>query len=144
MKRTLMLIAALFAFAATVSAQDRPYKEGPVTVVTAVKVKPGQDEKYLAYLDSTYKPLMEEEKKAGVILDYKVYSTTARTPNDPDLYLTVTYPNMASLDGLDERTEPLMKKVTGKTRAEAASASVDRGAMRDIMGSELIRELQLR
>jgi hypothetical protein len=101
MKRMLMLFAALLVFAAVnVSAQVKAYKEGPVSVVTSVKIKPGQDDNYLTYLDATYKPLMEEFKKAGIIVGYAVYTTDARTPNDPDMYLVVTYPNMASLDGL--------------------------------------------
>ena len=145
MKRMLMLCAALFVFAAVnVSAQDRAYKEGPVSVVTAVKVKPGQDDNYLAYLDATYKPLMEEFKKAGIILSYAVYSADPHNPNEADMYLVVTYPNMASLDGLDEKTEPLMTKVTGKTRSQANVAMADRGAMREILGSETIRELLLK
>jgi hypothetical protein len=145
MKRMLMLFAAIFVFVAVdVCAQERPYSEGPVSVVTSVKVKPGQDDNYLAYLDGSYKPLMEEFKKAGIILSYAVYSADPHNPNEADMYLVVTYPNMASLDGLDEKTEPLMSKVTGKTRSQSNTAMADRGAMREILGSETIRELLLK
>ena len=45
----------------------------------------GQGEAYLGYLAKTYKPLMETQKKAGNVLDYSVFRTQARTPNDPHM-----------------------------------------------------------
>ena len=51
---------------------------------------------------------------------------------------------MASFDGLNDKTEPLMSKVTGLNRAAANSASADRGKMRTILGSEIVRELKLK
>ncbi len=145
MKRMLMyLMAPVLLASMAVAAQERPYSEGPVVVVTSVDVMDGQFETYMTYLRDTYKPLMEAQKEAGVILDYGVYDTQARRADDPDLYLTVTYPNMASFDGLDERTEPLMTRVTKQTRAQNATASVKRGSMRKIMGSEMIRMLTLK
>jgi len=65
-----------------------------------VKIMDGQGEACLGYLAKTYKPLMETQKKAGNVLDYSVFRTQARTPNDPDMYLVVTYANMAASDGL--------------------------------------------
>jgi len=141
MKRLLMLFAVLFAFAAAnCYAMGKAYKEGPVSVVTSVKIKSGQDDNYLAYLDSTYKPMMEEFKKAGVILSWAVYFADPHNPNEADLYLVVTYPNFASLDGLDDRTEPLMEKVTKQNREQANQSMADRGSMREILGAETIRE----
>jgi hypothetical protein len=141
----LFLVAALLAMVSFVaSAQDaKPYKEGPVTVVTSVHIKEGQFEHYMTYLSKTYKPLMEEAKKAGVIVDWGVYTTDGRKPGDPDMYLTVTYANMGSLDGLDEKMETLVKKVTGLNLDQADSAMAERGSMREILGSETIRQLLL-
>jgi hypothetical protein len=146
MKRMIVLFAALLVFvSATLGAQEpRSYTEGAVSVVTSVKVMDGQFDNYLDYLAKTYKPIMEEQKKAGIIVDYAVYSASARGPDDADLYLVVIYPNMASFDGLDDRTEPLMKKVAGWNRAQANAASADRTKMRTILGSEMVRELKLR
>ncbi len=86
---------------------------------------------------------MEEQKKAGIILDYRVYEAQAQDPGDADLILTITYKNMAALDGLDDKIEPLQRKVWAD-RAVAAKASADRGKMRTQLGSELIRELILK
>jgi hypothetical protein len=146
MKRVGILLAVLLVFCAatSTSAQERSWTQGPVSVVTAVKVMPGQDENYINFLGSTYKPLLEEQKKAGIILSYRVYDASPRNPDDADMYLVVTYPNMASFDGLNEKTEPLMKKVTGQNRAQAAAAGAQRSSMRTILGSEMIREVVLK
>ena len=146
MKRLIVLLAALLTFVAVnVCAQEaRSYTEGPVSVVTGVKVMDGQMENYMNYLAKSYKPLLDEQVKAGIILRYAVYDASPRNPEDPDLYLVVVYPNMASFDGLADKTEPLQHKVTGMNRAQSAAASADRGKMRKILGSEMLRELKLK
>ena len=145
MKRMLVLFAALLTFATIASAAEpRAYTEGPVSVVTSVKVMDGQYENYLNYLSKSYKPLLEAQKEAEIIVGYAIYDTSARKADEPDLYLVVTYPNMASFDGLEDKTEPLSSKILGMNRAQSAEASVGRGKMREIMGTEMIRELRLK
>jgi L-rhamnose mutarotase len=124
-------------------AQDvKPYKEGPVTEVSYIKVKPGHFNEYMRWLSTQYKQLMEANKKAGLIVGYAVYSAQARSPKEPDLILTVTYANMAALDRIEEG-EALATKVMGSMSAQD-KAFADRGAMREVLGSELIRELILK
>jgi hypothetical protein len=124
-------------------AQDaKPYKDGPVTEVSYIKVKPGRFDDYMKWLDTSYKQLMEANKKAGLIVGYAVFGAQARTPHDPDLILTVTYANMAALDRTDE-AEAVAAKVAGSSDAQN-KAYADRGAMREVLGSELIRELVLK
>lgn len=145
MKRFQVGIAALLlAVAGMVGAQERRYSEGPVLAVTSVKIMDGQFENYMTFLDGTYKASMEAAKKAGLILDYSVYSASPRTPDDADLYLVVTYPNMAALDGLDDKMEPIMASVTKMNVVQRDEASGKRTVMRTIQGTELIRELKLK
>ncbi|MEO6138751.1 MAG: hypothetical protein ABIP11_08835 [Luteimonas sp.] len=134
----------LLAIAGLAGAQERPYTEGPVVAVTSVKVMDGQSENYMRFLDGTYKASMEASKKAGVILDYSVFSASPRKPEDADLYLVVTYPNMAMLDGLDAKMEPIMSSVTKMNVMQRDEASGKRTVMRTILGTELIRELKLK
>ena len=112
--------------------------------VTAVKVMDGQFDHYMTHLQGPYKRVMEAQKEAGIILDYAVYSTQARRPDEPDLYLTVVYPNMAAFDGLRDRSEAVSSKVTGQSTTQANAAYADRGKMRQILGSNLIRQLKLK
>jgi hypothetical protein len=145
MKRFRILAAGtLLALATTAAAQERSYTEGHVAAVTSVKVMDGQFENYMRFLDTTYKASMEAAKKAGLILDYEVLAGAPRRPEDADLYLVVTYPNLAALDGLDDRMEPIMAKVTKMNLAQRDEASGKRAVMRTILGTELIRELTLK
>jgi hypothetical protein len=71
------------------------------------------------------------------------FESSARSPHDPDLYLVVTFKNMAALDGLDDRLEPIERKVWA-TRDAANKADADRESMREIIGSQLTRRLNLK
>jgi hypothetical protein len=122
-------------------AQQRPYSEGPVTVVSSVKTVDGQFENYMAFLNQTWRRVMEESKTAGLVSDYHVYSAQAHNPNEPDLYLVVTYPNMATFDGMTEKMEPIMTKVTKMNYKQADEASGKRMVMRNLMGEMMVREL---
>jgi len=136
------LIALVGVNAAALSA-DRPYTEGAVVNVGSFRTEPGMFNEYMKYLAGPYKQFMEEQKKAGVILDYAVYQTVPRGPDDPDLYLTVTYKNMAALDGLTDRTDPIAEKIFGSLE-QSNAASAARGKMRRLVGTEVIRELKLK
>jgi hypothetical protein len=143
---SLLLAAAITTGATTASAQEqdeRAYTEGPVVVVSYIRTEPGMFDEYLRYLGSTYKKLMEEYKKSGIILDYGVYSAEPRTEADPDLILTISYKNFAALDTLTERTDPIDRKVWGSlTKANDATAA--RGKMRTQVGGQTLRQLILK
>src|SRR5437660_11890276 len=77
------------------------YTEGPVWRVQLVRVKPTQMDAYLTSLRQSSKPLLDEMKRQGTILDYKVFlKETKHNPEDWDLCLAVQYKNHAALDGL--------------------------------------------
>jgi len=146
----LRFLAALAVTALSMSAissaladDSKAYTEGTVIEVTAVRTKPGMFVLYMKWLDTTGKQLREDEKKAGLILDYAVYGALPRSPHDPDIYLVITYKNMAALDGLSDRVEPLQKKIWA-TREAGAKAAADRESMREILGTELMRRLDLK
>jgi hypothetical protein len=142
-KRALGALAGLFAFIAVSGislAADQPYQDGPVTVVSSIRTLPGMHDTYLRYLATTYRTNMDAAKKEGIILDYRVYETSPRSPDEPNVYLTVTYKNMAALDGLDERMEPIMQRSFGN-QAARDTAAVDREKMRRQIGQEMIREV---
>jgi len=142
-KRLFAVLAITCVSSLAIGQEPRSYSEGPVTNVTYIKILPGQFDAYMAYLGTTYKAMMEEQKKAGIILDYRVYESQARSQDDADIILTTTYKNMAALDGLDDRTEAITAKIVGN-RAKSTAASIDRGKMRELVGSQLIRELVLK
>ncbi|HEU0307515.1 MAG TPA: hypothetical protein VFR30_11145 [Lysobacter sp.] len=142
-----ILLAAVLALglSAPVHAQEAlPYSEGAVVEVTAVDIMDGEFDNYLEYLQSKYKPIMEAQKKAGIILDYGVYQNQVGSDEDADLYLVVFYPNMAMLDGLRQKVDPIATQVGGQSVKQSNAAFAARGKMRNIMGTELLRELKLK
>ncbi|HSW32923.1 MAG TPA: hypothetical protein VLH36_04835 [Steroidobacteraceae bacterium] len=140
---TLLTGLSMFAVAGFASAADRPYTEGAVVNVGSLRTEPGQFEAYMAYLAGPYKKMMEEQKAAGIILDYSVYVTTPRSPGDPDIYLLTVYKNMAALDGLNERTDPIQQKMFGDL-AQRGAATAERGKMRTVVGGMQMRKLELK
>ena len=144
--RALGALAGVFSFVAlvaTAQAADRPYSEGTVSVVSSIRTEPGQTETYMKYLATTYRQLMDEQKKAGHIVDWSVYTTRPRTPGDPDLYLLTTYKNLAAMDGLQDKVEAIQEKFIGNQEARDA-AMVSRGKMRSLVGSEVIRKVEFK
>jgi hypothetical protein len=143
-KKIALLAALLCAIGPQVRADEaRAYKEGPVSVISFIKIKPGQFDNYMKYLDATYKPLMEQLIKNKIILGYKVYQGQAHNPHDADVVLSVTYANMAALDNLNDRTDPILEGLVGD-RAKRNQKAADREALREVLGSEYIRELILK
>ena len=142
---TLSMCLAASSLSLNAGAQDvRQYSEGPVTDVTYIHVDYGNLEKYIDWLNSTWKPTLEAKKKAGLIIDYKVFSFTPMgyTSNQPNLILWITYENMAALDkGAEE--EEVAKKVIGSTELQN-KARIGRNDYREVLGSELLRELILK
>ncbi|HTT01330.1 MAG TPA: hypothetical protein VMG11_04515 [Steroidobacteraceae bacterium] len=134
---------AVMTISGAVLAQGLPFKEGPVVDVTAIRTKDGKFLDYWNFLSTSWRREMEEAKKKGLVLSYTVYGATPRSPNDPDLYLVVTYANYAALDGLDEKMLTIDNGIFGSMK-QGAEAQAERGAIRTVLGDEIIRELQFK
>lgn len=144
--RALGALVGLFALAGlggAAVAADRAYTEGTVSSVSALRTEPGMFDAYMAYLAGPYKQVMESAKAAGIVVDYRVWVTTPRSPGDPDVYLITTYKNMAALDGMQEKMDPIQEKVQGDAATQSAK-TIERGKMRKSLGSQLIRKLELK
>ena len=144
-RRALGALAGFFAFVAVSGAQaaDRPYTEGVVSEISSIRTEPGKFDDYMAWLAGPYKQMMEAQKAAGLIVDYAVYATSPRSPSDPDLYLVTVYKNMAALDDFAAKSDPIAEKLQGSL-AEQNKAYIERGKMRTVLGSQLVREAVLK
>src|SRR5580698_9442874 len=145
MIKTIILSMCLAASSLALSARaqdERAYTEGPVTEVDYIQVEYGHFEEYIDWLNSTWKPTMEATKKAGLIIDYKVFRLTPKSPDLPNIILWITYKNMAALDkGVEQ--EAVAEKVIGSTGVQN-KARVGRNDYRKVLGSEYFRELVLK
>ena len=122
---------------------DRQYTDGPVTEVDYIRVEYGHFAEYIAWLNSTWKPTMEAMKKAGLIIDYKVFQSTPKLPDQPNIYLWITFINAAAALDKGVELEYVAKKVICDTECQN-KARVARSEYRKVMGIELIRELILK
>ena len=108
-----------------------------------VHVKPGMDDDYLKGLAKNLKTSLEEEKKQGLILSYKVLLGDASTPGDYNIMNMVEFKNMAALDNLREKTDPIAAKIIGNEDQMRQSA-VKRAELREIIGNKTMREITLK
>jgi hypothetical protein len=146
MVKTIILSVGLAASSLTLDAraQDvRQYADGPVTEVDYIGVEYGHFEEYIDWLNSTWKPTMEAMKKAGLIIDYKVFRLTPKSPDQPNIYLWITFKNAAAALDKGVELEDVAKKVIGSTGVQN-KARVGRNEYRKVLGTELIRELILK
>jgi hypothetical protein len=147
MKRYLIMAAsaALFSTSAGLcpAQSDAPYTEGPVWEVTMVKTKYGMADDYLKGLAKTFKGTLEEAKKQGLVMDYKILIGNAATPQDYDILLLVESKDMASFDNAREKFDPIARKVEGSLEQQRATAT-KRLDIREILGDKIMREVTLK
>ena len=152
------IMAILIGFVALVSganASDNPgnkagaqnekgYTYGPVTQVNYIHVEYGHFDEYMAWVTSTWVPTMEAAKKAGLIIDYKVFRASPTSPDQPNVYLEITYKNMAAYAGDIGDSADAFEAVTEKVICSSAcqnEARVHRNEFRKVLGTEVTREL---
>jgi hypothetical protein len=132
----LLLTPGLFA--------QEHYTEGPVWRVSLVRVKPNQMDAYLTSLRQSSKPLLDEEKRQGMIMDYKIFlKETKNNPEDWDLCLAVEYKNHAAMDGLAAKAEAVRDKILGG-KQQAQQVGEKRQEIRELVSSELLQEIMLK
>ena len=145
MNRIIRFLLSLSVFVLSLPANAQlgtTYNEGPVTQVTYLKIEYGHFDEYVDWLNSTWKPLNEAKKKAGVIIDYRVYTASPRKPEEPNVIFMITYPNMATFDRRVEE-DAFAVKMIGSTKEQDAER-IARRAYRKRLGTELIREVILK
>jgi hypothetical protein len=143
MKKMFLILACPLLFVVAGLAQEH-FTEGPVWRVTLVKVKPAQMDAYLTSLRRASKPLLDEQKRQGLIVDYKVFlKETQEGPQDWDIALAVEYKNHAAMDGLTAKNEAVRDKIMGG-KQQAQQVAVKRTEIREVVSSELLQEIMLK
>jgi hypothetical protein len=147
MKTILQTLSILLLFAVCCSTtglgQDLPYENGSVWDLTFIKTKDGKDLDYLKNLTQNWKRVMEEAKKEGLILSYKIISASASNKDDWDLLLMTEFKNYAVFDGLDEKFYALATKMIG-SEEETDKLMINLTELREILGSKLGQEIFLK
>ncbi|HEV7217800.1 MAG: hypothetical protein ACHP8A_09605 [Terriglobales bacterium] len=143
MKTIFRLAALLLLLTPAVLAQEH-YTEGPVWRVSLVRVKPTHMDAYLSSLQKSSKPLLDEEKRQGTIMDYKLFlKETKNSPEDWDVCLAIEYKNHAAMDGLAAKSEMVRDKILGG-KQPAQELTEKRAEIRELVSSELLQEIILK
>jgi len=137
------LAILLLCLAPSLFAQEH-YTEGPIWRVQLIRVKPTQMDAYLTSLRQSTKPLIEEQKHEGMIMDYKIFlKETKHNPEDWDICVAIEYKNHAAMDGLAAKGEAARDKILGGKQA-AQQLGEKRAEIREIISSELLQEIFLK
>jgi hypothetical protein len=138
-----VLTAMLFMASATL-AQNPNYELGPVWRVTYFSIKPGQGDVFWKDFRENIKPVDEEFKKAGYILEYRAFvNPVVDHPHDWDVAVGLLYPNWAALDQLDGKGASIVAKHYGGREAVIESGK-KRSDIREVVASHLAREVSVK
>ncbi|MEP6643676.1 MAG: hypothetical protein ABJA69_04220 [Acidobacteriaceae bacterium] len=143
MKMICRLVAFLLLLAPAVLAQEH-YTEGPIWRTSLIRVKPTAMDAYLTSLRQSSKPLLEEQKRQGMIMDYKIFLKQTKSGlDDWDICLAVEYKNYAAMDGLTAKGEMSRDKILGG-KQPAQQLSDKRAEIREVISSDLLQEIILK
>jgi hypothetical protein len=135
---------ALLALPGLAANSNAPsFENGPVWDMAQIKTKDGHFDDYMHWLATDWRSQEEALKKAGVIIDYKVYMVQNARTDEPDVILAQEYKNMAAFDTPMAQQYALQAKIAGSI-AKANQQQAARGSMRSIMGDVMLREAVLK
>ena len=145
-KMTLWLCFTLILLAVGMPlvAQNPHYNNGPVWRVNYVNVKTGMADQYWDDLSKNFKPLYEEYKKQGWIVDYKFYTNpVTERPDDWNVAIAIEYKNWGSMDEIAEKATSIVEKHYGSHQA-SVDAAKKRAEYATTIKSSLAREVTLK
>jgi hypothetical protein len=104
-------------------------------------LKPGMGDAFWADFRQHIKPVLDEQKKQGLISDFKTFTNpVTNQPNDWDVAFAVLYSNWAALDQIDAKAASVVVKHYG-SREAAFEAARKRAELREVVASHLAREV---
>jgi hypothetical protein len=130
---------ALSTLTSVAYADGKDWNDGPVSNVASIRTVDGHFDDYMHWLSTTWKKQQEAGKKAGLIINYKVFVIEARGPNDPDVLLVTEFKNWAALDHLGSKFDAVSAEVEGSVE-KANQSEIDRSKIRTVLGSRTQQE----
>jgi len=122
--------------------QERPWTLGSVWSVDFIRLKPGHNLDYGRELAATWKKMLDDQKKQGIVLSYKILAGAPSNRDDFTHMLMVEFPNYGVFDQQDKMDEAV-KKVFGSLGG-INEAVRKREEIREAIGTRVLRELRLK
>ena len=113
--------------------------------LTVVSVEPNYLDDYLGKLKRTWVRGMDIQKELGYIKDYSVF--TSDSANTPNVWLTITYENMAAMQPSEERYNAVNKKwmeLYGDEDEEIEEISKGYEEIRKMIDSQIINKVNFK
>jgi hypothetical protein len=121
---------------------ERPWTLGSVWAIDFIRVKPGHVLDYGRELAASWKKVLDEQKKQGLVLSYKILTGFPANRDDFSHMLMVEFPNYAVFDQ-QEKMDAVVKKVFGSLGG-VNDMFRKREEIREAIGSRMLRELMLK
>lgn len=148
MKRLCLLWGMVYLVAPLASAQEH-FTEGPVWECGAYRTKQGHFDDYMKYLRQNVLPQNQESKKAGLVLDQKVFLHTPENPTDPDVVICTQHANFGKALDFDAADDAKAKEIASKhyktsDEEKQRNLAAKRFDFRDFLGTSYYREVSLK
>ena len=143
------VVAMVSALAAPIALAQEHFTQGPVWECASYRTKPGHFDDYMKYLRQNFVPQSQQSKKAGLVLDQKVFLHTPANPTDPDIVICTLYPSFAKALDYDAEDDAKSKGIAAKhfntaDEEKQRERTAKRLAFRDFIGETYYREVNLR
>ena len=143
--RAILRVLCVFALVGTASAafSQQYYTTNGVMRVTKYRILPGKTADFYKWLSNAPK-ILGAEKEAGLIEGFHfIHSTEFLGQDKWDVALVISFKNMAALDEITAKAEPVVAKAWGSPEARAASNKLANESM-EVVSSELVRNIELK
>ena len=128
---------------ATASFSQQYYTNGNVMRIVKYRILPGKTADFYKWLSNAPK-ILGAEKQAGLIEDFHfIHSTEFLGPDKYDVAVVIMYKDMAALDTIGEKSEPVVAKAWGSPEARAAANKLANESM-EVVSAELVRGIDLK
>jgi hypothetical protein len=142
--RVAIAVSCFSLVALSVAKSQVQYNEGAVERVILIRILPGHLDAFLDDVKKNITPIWESEKSAGLIQGYQMFFNTTRSGSeDWDFGYSLTYKNMAALDGLPDKVFDIRMKQYGDRSAEQKVID-KRVENAHVVSSMLLRDITLR
>ena len=145
----LCLATVVSCLAASVTLAQEHFTEGPVWTCSSYRTKQGHFDDYMKYLRENFIPQGQESKKAGLVLEQKVYLHVPANPTEPDVVICTLQASFGKALDYNATDDAKAKEIAAKhfktaDEQKQRDMAAKRFEFRDFLGTSHYREVNLK